>query len=99
MRASILRTLVLSGPCRRRLVVALGGAMPTLALGGCGVTTPATDATLGQTVIEMTDAVNALRDETSMMQAQIDSLRTVVARQDSAIARLSGLAGVPLPPP
>jgi hypothetical protein len=31
------------------------------------------------------------------MQAQIDSLRAVVARQDSAIARLSNLGGIPVP--
>ncbi len=66
-----------------------------LALGGCqGTGTPGTDVTLGQTVLEMTDAVNGLRDQTSVMQAQIDSLRGVVARQDSTIARLSVAAGI-----
>lgn len=44
---------------------------------------------MGQTVLELTEAVNALRFETGVMQEQIDSLRLRVARQDSAIARLS----------
>lgn len=56
---------------------------------GCQLSTPGSQLTVGQTVLELTEAVSALRFEASVMQDQIDSLRAVVARQDSAIARLS----------
>ena len=61
----------------------------------CQVRNPASQAELLQTVNEIGDAVNALRQDTAVMQDQIDSLRLVVARQDSAIARLSVATGVP----
>lgn len=102
MRALIVRAVAITGrwaASRRRSAVALGTAGLLAASAGCGgMAAPTTDMSLGQTVMELTDAVNALRDESSIMQAQIDSLRTVVARQDSTIVRLSNLAGGGLPP-
>ena len=83
---------------RAFILVLFAGALVMTTAGCGGVSPSATDVNLGQTVMEITDAVNALRDESAVMQAQIDSLRGVVARQDSAIARLSNLAGVPPPP-
>lgn len=58
---------------------------------GCQMPGPGNDVTIGQTVLELGEAVNALRFEAGVMQDQIDSLRSVVARQDSAIARLSSV--------
>jgi hypothetical protein len=81
-----------SSPPARRCRLAASVVLLSL-LVACQMTTPATVA-LNETVIEIGDAVNALRDDTGAMQAQIDSLRTVVARQDSAIARLSAAARV-----
>ena len=48
-----------------------------------------------QLVVEMEDAVNALNAQTSELIFTVDSLRRVVAKQDTAIARLANLAGVP----
>ncbi len=48
-----------------------------------------------QLVIDMEDAVNALNAQTAELLFAVDSLRGVVARQDTAIARLANLAGVP----
>jgi prefoldin subunit 5 len=50
-----------------------------------------------QTIVEMGEAVNALQQETAAMQAQVDSLSAVVARQDTVIRQIAGMAGVPLP--
>lgn len=75
-------------PHRRRQAAA--AALLVLAAGSCRVANPATEVTLGQTVVDLTEAVNALRFEAGVMQEQVDSLRARVARQDSAIARLSG---------
>jgi hypothetical protein len=52
---------------------------------------------MGQTVMEMGEAVNALQAETAQLQWQVDSLGMVVARQDTVIRQLAGLAGVPVP--
>ena len=48
---------------------------------------------MGQSVLELGEAVQALRFEVGVMQDQVDSLRAVVVRQDSAIARLARSAG------
>ena len=65
-----------------------------------GCSRPDTTATVstGQALIELSDAVNDVRQETAVLQEQIDSLRLVVARQDSLVTRLALTAGVPLPP-
>jgi hypothetical protein len=55
------------------------------------------DVAMGQTVMEMGEAVNALQAETAQLQWQVDSLGMVVARQDTVIRQLAGLAGVPVP--
>jgi hypothetical protein len=68
-----------------------------LGLAACGGPTSNVDA--GQALLDLGDAVNQLRSDNAVLQAQIDSLRQVVARQDTIIARLANATGVPLPPP
>ena len=42
--------------------------------------------------------MSAMQQDYAMLQAQVDSLRSVVARQDSALARLTAtVANIPLP--
>ena len=67
-------------------------ALVVALLGGCA-SQPTPDVSTGQALVEIGDALNAVRQDNAMLQAQIDSLRTVVARQDSAIARLQAMAG------
>ena len=43
----------------------------------------------------MADELNASRQQAADLQAQMDSLRTVVAKQDTLLTRLAGMAGVP----
>jgi uncharacterized coiled-coil protein SlyX len=57
------------------------------------------DTTLAETLIEMSDALVAVREETALLQAQVDSLREQVARQDTVLRRLASMAGIPLPGP
>ena len=63
-----------------------------LAAGGCA-SQPTPDVSTGQALVEIGDALNAVRQDNAMLQSQIDSLRTVVARQDSAITRLNAMVG------
>ena len=61
---------------------------------------PATerDFEIAQTITEMSDAVNEIRQISYELQDRIDSLTTVVAKRDTVIRQLANLAGVPIPP-
>ena len=60
-----------------------------------GCHSPQSDAYLLEQLKQMGDELNASRQQASDLQAQIDSLRTVVAKQDTLLTRLAGMAGVP----
>lgn len=86
-------------PPRRWTLVRVGAIIVTaLALGSC-IRESTANANVGQTVMEIGDAVRALQQETAVMQDQVDSLLKVVARQDTLIRRLSGIAPAPQPAP
>ena len=61
---------------------------------------PATerDLQMAQTVSEMSDAVNEIRQLSYDLQDRVDSLTTVVAKRDTVIRQLANLAGVQIPP-
>ena len=69
------------------LVVALAS------LAGCR--SPQSDAYLLEQMKQMGDELNASRQQAADLQAQMDSLRAVVAKQDTLLTRLAGMAGVP----
>lgn len=48
-----------------------------------------------QLMQDMTDAVNQIGMQMSELQATVDSLRLVVAKQDTAIYRMANVTGVP----
>lgn len=50
-----------------------------------------------QALVELGDALNAVREEQSILQGQVDSLREVVARQDTVLRQVANVAGVPVP--
>ena len=83
-------------PSRRRIV---RGLLPLLSLAtagivaGCQASTSA-DVQTAQMLVDIGDAVNDLRRETSDLQNQVDSLGLVIARQDTIIRQLANLAGV-----
>ena len=63
----------------------------------CGAC-PATraDIAISEQIIQLGDGMNTLRQENAEIQQQVDSLRLVVARQDTVIRQLANLAGIPL---
>lgn len=74
-------------------------ALLALSASACDVAMdPTENVTTGEAILGLSDAIMGLREEDAMLQAQLDSLRAVVARQDSTIARLAAMTGVPLPP-
>jgi hypothetical protein len=68
-------------------------------LGSCSSPRISGDTTIAETLIDMSDALVALREETALLQAQVDSLREQMARQDTVVRRLASMAGVPMPGP
>ncbi len=73
----------------RRCVIA--AALATVA----GCRSPQSDAYLLEQLKQMGDELNVARQQAGDLQAQLDSLRTVVAKQDTLLTRLAGMAGVP----
>ncbi len=63
------------------------------AAGAC-ITNPKAEALRQQQMIEVGDALNELRVSTSEMSGTLDSLRVIIARQDTTIARLANVTGV-----
>jgi hypothetical protein len=83
-------------PTRARARLALAAAA---LLGACGASVdPTRDLSTGEAIVGLSDAIAGLREESAVLQDQLDSLRLVVARQDSALARIAAATGVPLPP-
>jgi hypothetical protein len=77
---------------KRSIILALG-----ILASGC---LPATekDFQMVQTITDMSDAVNEIRQLSYDLQDRVDSLVMVVARRDTTIRQLANLAGVPIPP-
>jgi hypothetical protein len=66
-----------------------------LSLAGC-VRNPEAEARAAQQFLEIGDALNDLRQTTSVLDGTVDSLRTVIAKQDTTITRLAAATGVPV---
>ena len=73
----------------RPIFVALAATMAA----GC-LATPKSEMIRQQQMIEIGDAINDFRLELATTTATLDSLRVVVAKQDSTIARLANVTGV-----
>lgn len=77
----------------RRLLLAVPSAAVAVVAAAC-YEDPQEKLDQMQQITDMADAVNDLNSRTSELVFTLDSLRQVVARQDSTIARLANLAGV-----
>lgn len=75
----------------RRLSLAL---LAALALGAC-YQDPEQRIAEQQLMQDMTDAVNSLGMQVAEMQATVDSLRTIIAKHDTAVYRMANVTGVP----
>jgi len=75
----------------RRLSLAL---LVPVALGAC-YQDPEQRIAEQQLMQDMTDAVNSLGMQVAEMQATVDSLRTIIAKHDTAVYRMANVTGVP----
>ncbi|MDQ2664532.1 MAG: hypothetical protein M3Z05_00810 [Gemmatimonadota bacterium] len=72
--------------------------VPLALVGAMSCRNPAADATLAEQMHQVADELNGARQEAATMHDQIDSLRAVVAKQDTLLRQLAGMANVPVPP-
>jgi septal ring factor EnvC (AmiA/AmiB activator) len=75
------------------LLLRIGSIAALVLAAGCR--SPQQDAYLVEQLRQMADELNASRQQTADIQNELDSLRVVVARQDTLLTRLAGMAGVP----
>ncbi len=70
-----------------------------IALAGAAACTPPSqqDIQTAQAISELGESFNDIRLTQQELQDQVDSLRTIVVRQDSVIRALANLAGVQVP--
>lgn len=88
------RHSAMQSPSTRRGTLPALIAVAALAVGATSCSNPQTEAARVQQVLEIGDAVNAAKNEILEMRGTVDSLRIVVAKQDSTIARLANVTGV-----
>ena len=69
-----------------------------IALAAAACRDPRAEANIAEAMTEVGTTLNAMQQDYAILQFQIDSLRQVVARQDTIIVRLAGMAGVPYSP-
>jgi hypothetical protein len=78
-----------------RTLVAVCVALPLLACQQ--LTNPTANVELQESLYELQDLLVQMREETALLQGQVDSLQFVVARQDSTLRRMANLMGMPVP--
>ena len=71
----------------------LGAAAVILATASCA--TPNYQAQIATELRAAADEMQVQRQDMMVMQVQIDSLKVVVARQDTLLKKLANLAGIP----
>ena len=85
---------------RRRALPLLLLALATTAAACQGGNLPSTndDISTREAVLDLGQNLVDVREENAMLQAQIDSIRGVVAYQDTILRMLAGAAGLPMRP-
>jgi hypothetical protein len=68
--------------------------LPLLAVLSCR--DPRAEANIAQAMTEVGTTLTLLQQDYALLQHEVDSLRQVVARQDTIISRLASLAGLPI---
>jgi len=67
----------------------------SVALASCQ--SPRVQANMADSINQFGTEVSDIKQQLAEIQFQVDSLRQVAAKQDSIMARLANLAGMPLP--
>lgn len=71
--------------------------LPVVAFAGLSCRDPRAEANIAQAMMEVGTTLSQVQQDLSQLNYTLDSLRGVVARQDTIISRLANLAGMPIP--
>ena len=63
-----------------------------------GCVDPNAQQNTAQALVDLGDQLNAMRQDNAVLQEQVDSLRQALAKQDTILRQVAGMAGVPVPP-
>jgi septal ring factor EnvC (AmiA/AmiB activator) len=77
---------------RRTLAVAFAAAAPIFA--ACG--NPRTEANVAQALNDAANEISGLKNDIAQLSTEIDSLRQIVVKQDSNIARIAAANNIPI---
>jgi hypothetical protein len=72
------------------------GALVLVTIASCR--DPRAEANIAQAMTEVGTTITLIQQDYAFLQNEVDSLRQVVARQDTIITRLASLAGLPIQP-
>jgi septal ring factor EnvC (AmiA/AmiB activator) len=64
------------------------------ALASCG--NPRTEANVAQALSDAASEINGLKSDLADLQTQMDSLRTILIKQDSTISRIAAANNIPI---
>ena len=84
--------------CHMPLSRTLLRLVPLVLIAATSCKNPAADATMIEQMRQLGDELNASRQDAATMHDQLDSLKIVVAKQDTLLRQLAGMANVPVPP-
>ena len=59
---------------------------------------PRAEANIAQAMMEVGTTISTMQQDYAILQSEVDSLRGVVARQDTLILRLGSHVGMPISP-
>lgn len=71
-------------------------ALAALGLSSCR--DPRVEANIAQAMTEVGTQIIVMQQDYAILQGELDSLRQVVARQDTILGRLASMAGLPISP-
>jgi len=68
--------------------------LATVTIAACA--NPRTEANVAQALNDAASEISGLKSDIAALQEQIDSLRTVVIKQDSTISRIAAVNNIPI---
>jgi outer membrane murein-binding lipoprotein Lpp len=77
-----------------RLTVIVGAITGAVLLASC--TNPRTEANVAQALNDAATEISGLKNDIADLQAQLDSLHTIVMKQDTTISRLAEVNHIPV---
>lgn len=57
---------------------------------------PRTEANVAQALSDAANEIGGLKNDLAMLQTEIDSLRTIVAKQDTTITHIAAVNNIPI---